>query len=65
VDAHGAPFRSELGGDARQSLEPRHEFRAAIRIAGIIERVDADEQILRSRRFRPGEREEKNKVAGT
>ena len=41
----------------RQLLERRDELRAAVGIAGVVERVDADDDVVRAEHFGPAERQ--------
>ena len=59
-----AAFHAGLGRQVRHALERLDEFRPAIGIAGIVERIHADENVGRLEHLRPGQREgEKNRVA--
>ena len=57
ADAEGRAFHPGLGRQLRQLLEAFDELRAAIRIARIIERIDADIDVARARGLGPAERE--------
>src|SRR5882672_578911 len=45
VNRESVPLHAGLGGQARQFLKGGDEFRAAIRITGIIDGVDTDDQV--------------------
>src|SRR5258705_541201 len=47
-----ALLRARRRGDARQVLERAQELRPAVGVAGVVERVDADEDVARARGFR-------------
>ena len=50
--------------DRRQHLERPDEFRTAVRISRVVERVHANHEIVRIERFRPGQRQgQKDRVA--
>src|SRR5207249_2289564 len=56
VDAEVAlALDAGLGRQIGQLLERLRELRPAIGIAGVIDRIDADEDILGAQHFRPGE----------
>jgi len=64
MDARGA-FNAGPGGEIAEGFEGVDELRAAIGVTGIVESVDADEDVLGAQDFSPGESErEKNRVAG-
>ena len=47
VDAQGAPLHARPGGPPRQRLEGAKELGAAIRVAGVVHGVHAEEDVLR------------------
>ena len=49
-------FHAGLGGEVGEPLEGRDEFRPAIRIAGIVDRVDAAEDVGGAEHFGPAQR---------
>ena len=49
------PFDPGLGRQIGHSLEGRNEFRAAIGIAGIVHRVDTNEDIAGTQHFSPAQ----------
>ena len=60
----GRPFDSGLGRKIGELFKSLQKFRPAVRIPGIIDGVDPDENILRFENFAPAEGEaEKNRVA--
>ncbi len=65
LDAERIALDPRLGREFGQPLECGDEFGTAIRITRIIERVDADIDIARTRRLGPAEREaEEDRIAG-
>src|SRR5467141_495161 len=64
VDLQPRSLDAGPGRELRHLLVGRDVLRPAVRVAAVIERVHADEEIVRLQRFRPGEREaEENRVA--
>ena len=59
-----AAFDAGLGGEVGHLLKSGDVFGAAIGVAGVVERVDAEEDVARAEDLDPGEREgEKDGVA--
>ncbi len=54
-----SPLDTGFCGQVAHSLEGMNEFGAAIRVSGIIERVHADEDLVRFEHLRPGQCEGK------
>src|SRR5258708_847243 len=54
-----ASLYAGLGGQIRHALKRIDEFRAAIRIAGVIDCINADEDVRTRKDFRPSQRERK------
>ena len=50
-------FDARLGRERRGSLERLDELRPAIGISRIVERIDADEDVVRAQHFRPRQRQ--------
>ncbi len=64
VNGERIPFGPRLGAKVGERLECGDEIGAAIGIARIIKRIDPDEQVARSARFGPCQREaQKYRVA--
>src|SRR5690606_14799322 len=64
VNAERLSFGAFLRREPRSLGEAGDELRPAIRITGIIERVDANEDVMRADRLRPAERErEEDEIA--
>ena len=57
MDGEAVPLDAGLGRLVGEIFERFDEGGATVGVAGIIERVDADEQVVRARRLGPGERE--------
>ena len=58
-------FNASFGGEIGHALKGFDVLGAAVRIAAVVERVHADENVLRPEDLSPGESErEKNCVAG-
>ena len=55
--AQRPPFDAGLGRQRREPLERAEVLGAAVRIAGVVERVDADDDGLGAEHFRPGHRQ--------
>ena len=56
VNLNPSAFNAGLCRDVRQRFENRDEFRPAVRITAVIDRVCADEDVPGRNRFRPGQR---------
>src|SRR6185369_13483581 len=64
VETKPGALDAGAGRDVRERLERAREFGPAVRIAGIVERVDADDEIVRPDDFGPSEGEgEKDRIA--
>src|SRR5467141_1681283 len=64
VDLQPRSLDAGPGRELRHLLVGREVLRPAVRVAAVVERVHADEEIVRLQRFRPGEREaEEDRVA--
>src|SRR5467141_4522512 len=64
VDLQPRSLDAGLGRELRHLLVGREVLRPAIGVAAVVERVHADEEVVRLQRFRPGEREaEEDRVA--
>src|SRR3546814_2022275 len=59
LNGKAVSLQPRLGRQVRHLLERGGKGGTAIRISGIIERVDADIEIARARRLRPAERDRK------
>ncbi len=57
LDPKPSAFDARLGRQLRGSLECLDELRTAIGISRVVERVDADEDVVGAEHFRPCERE--------
>ena len=56
VDAKHVAFDTRFRREIRQPFERIDEFGPAVRITGVIDRVDADEDVARAEHFTPAER---------
>ena len=57
VDAEPPPFDARLRRERGETLERRDVLGPAVRVAGVVERVDADDEVARAQRLGPGERQ--------
>src|SRR5262245_16100233 len=65
VHANARALDPRAGGNSRERLEYVEEFRAAVWIPGVVERVYADDEVVRTERLGPRQREgQKDGVAG-
>lgn len=53
MHAQARAFHAGLGGQIRQHLEGTHELWPAVRVAGIVDRIDAAEQVVGADHFGP------------
>jgi hypothetical protein len=57
VHGDGATLAADLGGDAGKPFETQDEFRAAIGVSRIVQRIDPDIEVVGPGGFRPGKGE--------
>src|SRR4051812_10233921 len=57
VDAEAAALDAGAGAEIGDTLEGGDEFGSAVGVAGIIERIDADDDVARVERLGPAERQ--------
>ncbi len=57
MDVQPLSFDGGFGGQIGHVLVSRHVFRSAVRVAGIVDGIDADKNIVAAEHFRPGQRQ--------